>query len=117
MQVVIVGVKKTEYKGKDGQNKVGFNYCGMKDYTRYEQENSACEGQDVIKEFSSIDFSIHPGDTVEFVYEPGFQDRATLVDVRVLAIADKPPFKETAADQAAHGQKAADNKPEEQKAK
>lgn len=116
MQVVIVGVKKTEYKGKDGQNKVGFNYCGMKDYTRYEQENADCEGQDVIKEFSNIDFSIHPGDTVEFVYEPGFQDKATLVDVKVLAIADKPPFKNDAAPAAA-GQKSADGKPEEQKAK
>ena len=101
MQVQIVGVKKTEYAGKDGKPKVGFNYCGLKDYTRYEQENADCEGQDVVREFSNTDFGIHPGDTVEFVYEPGYQDKATLVDVRVLAIADKPPFK------------AADSKPEE----
>ncbi len=113
MQVTIVGIKKTEYTGKDGKPKVGFNYCGLKDFTRYEQENADCEGHDVIREFSSTDFGIHPGDKVEFVYEPGYQDKATLVDVKVLAIADKPPFNETATDQVAHGQKAIDSKPDE----
>lgn len=97
MQVVIIGVKKSEYKGKDGSQKVGFNYCGMKKFTAYEQENAECEGNDVIKEFSNMDFGVHPGDTVEFEYEPGFQDKATLVDVKILSIADKPPFEDKAA--------------------
>ena len=104
MQVRIVGVKRTEYTGKDNKPKTGFNYCGTKDYTAYEQQNAVCEGQDVIKEFSSVDFNVRPGDLVEFVYEPGYQDRATLVDVRVLAIAEKPPFddkKDKPADKAA----------------
>lgn len=94
MQVTIVGVKRTEYTGKDGKPKVGFNYCGIKDYTRYEQENADCEGADVIKEFSNIDFDVRPGDTVEFIYEPGYQDKATLVDIRVLSIAEQPPFND-----------------------
>lgn len=115
MEVVIVGVKSLEYKGKDGKSRTGFNIAGLKDYTRYEQENASCEGQDVIREFTNIDFGIHPGDRVEFVYEPGFQDKATLVDVKMIEIGDKPPFKDGTADTGA-GQKAAP-KPEDQKAK
>lgn len=90
MDVVIVGVKKSEYKSKDGVQKTGFNICGLKDFTRYEMENSQCVGQDVIREFTSMDFDLHPGDKVEFVYEPGYQDKATLVDVKILELADNP---------------------------
>ena len=111
MEVVIVGVKSSEYKGKDGNRRTGFNISGLKDYTRYDQENTNCEGQDVIREFTNIDFGIHPGDRVEFVYEPGFQDKATLVDIKMIEIGDKPPFKDSTS-----GQKAAP-KPEDQKAK
>lgn len=114
MEVVIVGVKSSEYKGKDGKDRTGYNICGLKNYTRYEQDNSHCEGQDVVKEFTNTDFGVHPGDRVEFVYEPGFKDKATLVDVKMLEIGDKPPFKDNTADA---GQKTAVSKPEDQKAK
>ena len=90
MKVKIVGVKKSEYKGKDGSPKVGFNYLGTKQFTDYELENNECEGNDVIREFSSKDFGLHPGDVVEFMYEPGFEGRATLVDVKMIKIADAP---------------------------
>ena len=90
MRVIIIGVKRSEYKGKDGQMKTGFNYCGLKEFTRYEMENAQCEGQDVIREWSNIDFNIHPGDEVEFIYEPGFQDKATLVDIKVIKIGGNP---------------------------
>lgn len=113
MDVVIVGVKRSDYKAKDGTQRVGFNICGIKDYTRYERENADCEGQDVIKEFTNIDFDVHPGDKVEFIYEPGFQDKATLVDVKMIEIGDKPPFKDSTVDT---GQKTA-AKPDDQKAK
>ena len=114
MEVVIVGVKSSQYTGKDGKSRTGFNISGLKNYTRYEQENADCVGQDVVREFTNIDFGIRPGDRVEFVYEPGFQDKATLVDVKVLEIGDKPPFKDSPADA---GQKTAVSKPEDQKAK
>lgn len=90
MKVEIVGVKKSDYKGKDGKPKVGFNYLGTKPFTDYELENNECEGVDVIREFSNKDFGLHPGDVVEFMYEPGFEGRATLVDVKMLKIADAP---------------------------
>lgn len=102
MRVTVIGVKRSEYKGKDQQMKTGFNYCGLKEFTRYEMENAQCEGQDVIREWSNIDFNIHPGDEVEFIYEPGFQDKATLVDIKVIKIGDNPfPDKEKTPDKAA----------------
>lgn len=98
MRVTIIGVKKTDYKGKDGQLKTGFNICGTKEFTRYELENADCEGQDVVREWTNIDFNVHPGDEVEFIYEPGFQDKATLVDIKVLSFGDNPfPEKKDAA--------------------
>lgn len=103
MQVAITGVKKQTYE-KDGRRQTAINYSGVKAYTAYEQENAECEGEDTIREFSRVDFGVHPGDIVEFVYEPGFQDRATLVDIRVLSIGDKAPFdgkKEKPADKVA----------------
>lgn len=90
MVVQILGVKRSEYKGKDGGNRIGFNYMGTKDFTRYEKENTQVEGFDVVREFSSTDYNLHPGDVVDFMYEPGFEGRATLVDVRMLKIADSP---------------------------
>lgn len=98
MRVTVIGVKVSQYKGKEGQIKTGYNICGLKDFTRYELENADCEGQDVIREFSSVNFNVHPGDVVEFIYEPGFQDKATLVDVQVISVADNPfPDKKDAA--------------------
>ena len=117
MQVKIVGVKRSEYTGKDGKDKTAINYFGLKDFTNYEKDNSDCEGVCAIAEYSSTDYGVHVGDIVEFMYEPGFKDKATLVDIIPIKIADKPPFKENAADQAANGQKTADSKPEEQKTK
>lgn len=90
MRVTIIGVKKSDYKGKDGKMKAGFNICGTKEFTRYELENADCEGKDVVREWTNIDFNVHPGDEVEFIYEPGFQDKATLVDIKVLSFRDNP---------------------------
>lgn len=104
MRVTIVGVKKSEYKAKDGVMKNSFNYCGLKDFTRYEQENADCEGQDIVREWSGVDFNVHPGDVVEFIYEPGYQDKATLVDIQPVALASSNPYtekKETADDKVA----------------
>lgn len=87
MRVTIVGVKKSKSKDRDA-----FNYAGIKDYTDYEQDNAVCEGQDVISEFSYRDFGLHVGDVVEFLYEPGFQGRATLTDVRMVS-SNEIPFE------------------------
>ena len=40
MQVTILGIKKTSYKGKDGSDKIAYNYSCAKDYTEYEQDNA-----------------------------------------------------------------------------
>lgn len=84
MKVEIVGVRKSESKGRPA-----FNYSGLKEYTDYERENSECEGRDVVSEFSYQDFGVHQGDIVEFYYEPGYQGRATLVDMKIVTPAKK----------------------------
>lgn len=94
MRVTLVGVKKSEYKAKSGEMRTSYNYCGLKDFTRYEQENADCEGQDIVREWSGVDFNVHPGDVVEFIYEPGFQDKATLVDIQPIALKGSSPFPE-----------------------
>lgn len=93
MRVTIVGIKKAQYK-RDGAMKSSYNYYGTKDFTRYEQENAECEGQAVVSEWSGVDFNVHPGDVVDFIYEPGFQDKATLVDIQMIALAASNPYTE-----------------------
>lgn len=87
MTCTIVGIRKGESKGKPC-----WNVAATKDYSAYDQQNSECEGVDVVSEFTYIDFGIHPGDVVEFVYDKGFQGRATLVDVKILSFAGGIPF-------------------------
>lgn len=91
MKVEIVGVRK-------GQTKTGrdcFNYYGLKEFSDYDQENSQCEGQEVVKEFSYKDYGVKVGDEVEFQYEPGFKEKATLSNILMLkAGGSTPPFKE-----------------------
>lgn len=84
MEVKIVGVRKFESKGK-----AAFNYFGIKKFTDYELETSDCEGNSVVSEFSYTDFNLHVGDVVEFDYEPGFQGRATLVNIRLILSAEQ----------------------------
>ena len=65
-----------------------------------------------MQEWSGVDFSVHPGDVVRFIYEPGYQDKATLVDVELVSHGDGNPFtgKEAAASAAPAPDKAADGK-------
>lgn len=88
MKVTIVGVRKSESKGR-----TAYNYFGLKDFTDYEIENSECQGQTVVSEFSYKNFDLKPGDVVEFDYEPGFEGRAMLVGIRPISLAaDTNPF-------------------------
>ena len=110
--VTIIGVKKGQYKGRDGVMKNSFNYYGVKDFNARDLETSDCEGQVVVQEWSGVDFSVHPGDVVRFIYEPGYQDKATLVDVELVSHGDGNPFtgKEADASAAPAPDKAADGK-------
>ena len=90
MKVTILGIKKTSYKGKDGSDKISYNYSCAKDYTEYEQENAECKGQDVIREYSSKEYPVQVGDVVNLIYEPGFEGRATLVDMQMVKISTTP---------------------------
>lgn len=80
MKVTIIGVKKAKTKnGKDF-----CQYYFQKAFTGYEVENSECFGFAVGSEFSYNDYGLKPGDECDFLYEPGFEGKATLSDVVVL---------------------------------
>lgn len=80
MKVTIIGIKKAKTKnGKDF-----CQYYFQKAFTGYEVENSECLGFAVGSEFSYNDYGLKPGDECDFLYEPGFEGKATLSDVVVL---------------------------------
>ena len=80
MKVTIIGIKKAQTK-----NKKNFcQYFFQKAFTDYERENSDCLGFTVGSEFSYKDYNLKPGDECDFLYEPGFEGKATLSDVVVL---------------------------------
>ena len=80
MKVTIIGVKKAKTKnGKDF-----CEYYFQKAFTGYKVEDSECFGFAVGSEFSYNDYGLKPGDECDFLYEPGFEGKATLSDVVVL---------------------------------
>ena len=93
MRVNIVGVKKSSYE-RNGIEKVAYNYSGTKPYTDYELDNSECRGLDIVREYSSRDFKVEPGDVVDFVYEPGYEGKAVLVDIVMVKPVGGVPFGE-----------------------
>ncbi len=82
MKAIVVGVQK-------GQSRNGRDFTNLffqKEFTPYEMQSGTCVGYKVDSEFTYLDCSgVKPGDTVELTYEPGYQDKATLVGVTVLA--------------------------------
>ena len=80
MKVFIIGIKKA--KTKNGRD--FCQYYFQKAFTAYETENSDCLGMVVGTEFSYKDYGLKPGDECDFLYEPGFEGKATLSDVVVL---------------------------------
>lgn len=90
MIVKIVGVKKLDYMTKAGEQRVGFNIMALKEFTQYEHEKAECQGHDVVREFTTTDYGLVPGDVVYFDYEPGFENRAILVGVRFASPTDNP---------------------------
>ncbi len=85
MKATILGTSRgTTKTGKDF-----MNIFASKNFTDYEMQNNTVEGVSCFKEFTYNDYNIKPGDEVEFVYEPGFEGRATLVDVITLHLAEQ----------------------------
>lgn len=80
MKVIIIGVKKATTK--NGRN--FWEYYYQKPFSDYDINNSDCIGNSVGTEFSYRDYNLKPGDECDFQYEPGYNDKATLTDVKVL---------------------------------
>ena len=83
----VLGIKKAKSTktGKDC-----FTYFLKSEFSDYEQENCECEGSSSFNEFSYTDYGVHVGDFVELDYVKGFQDKATLSDMRIV----KSPWEE-----------------------
>lgn len=77
MLAKILGV--TSYE-KDGKKNYTLHYC--QEFTAYDKERGA-EGLKVSTVWTNLACAalIMPDDLVELQFEPGFQDRATLVDI------------------------------------
>ncbi len=75
----IVGVKAVKSQ-KSGR--IGYTILFTAPFTDYEVENSeSCEGFTCGQVFTYKDYSVKPGDVVDMRYEPGYQDKAQLVDI------------------------------------
>ena len=80
MRVTVIGVMK-------GQNKNGKEFMQIfatKPFSTYESQTNQCLGLSVHSEFTYGNYDLTPGDEVELKYEPGYQGKATLVDIEVL---------------------------------
>ena len=86
MQVTIIGIKKGETKNQ----KVFYNYYGLKQFSDYDMENAECTGQEPVTAFSYKDYNVQVGDLVDFRYEPGYQGQATLSDI--IMVSPNTPF-------------------------
>ena len=72
-------------KGISKNNRQFTQFFGTTPFTSYESESNDCSGLKVVEVFTYQDFGpILVGDVCEFLYEPGFQGRATLADVKLL---------------------------------
>lgn len=85
MRATVLGI----LKGKSKSGKDFMQIYASKEFSAYEQQNNICEGVSVFSEFTYNGFAVKTGDVADFIYEPGFQGRAALVDVVPVRMADK----------------------------
>lgn len=81
MKVTVTGIMK----GTSKNNRQFTQFFGTTPFTDYESESNDCTGFKTVEVFTYLDFShVKVGDVCDFLYEPGYQGRATLSDVKVL---------------------------------
>lgn len=85
MKVSLIGIMKGHYEDKNGKQKEASTLYFTQPFSNYESNREGMEalGSKVGQAFFPKVLDAKPGDTVDLVYEPGFQDKATLVDVVV----------------------------------
>ena len=78
---IVLGKKKVKTsKGNDF-----YQYYFARPFTPYESNNSLeCLGMAVETENSAIDFPVMPDDIVELSYSKGYQNQATLSDIKIV---------------------------------
>lgn len=86
MKVEVIGVQKGTYQDKNGKTKEMSNIFFKQPFNEYEsdREGMNCDGFKTGGVFINKIVDAQAGDVVNLEYEPGFQEKATLVDVTVL---------------------------------
>ena len=78
MKVTVTGTMK----GTSKAGRVFFQIYGTTPFTEYEGGNNDCVGVKTVDVFTYLDCgALRVGDVVDLVYEPGFQGRASLVEI------------------------------------
>ncbi len=93
MKVELIGIASGEYQDKNGKTKEMSQLYFKQPYSAYEsaREGITCDGMKVGSAFFPKIVNAKAGDTIELEYEPGFQDKATLVNVAVIERAKAAP--------------------------
>lgn len=90
MKAKILGIVTEERDVKGTRQRTTSLYLEL-DHEQWRQERALrLEGKRCLMEWTRLDCSgLHIGDTVDLFYEPGFQNKATLVGFNVVTHATK----------------------------
>lgn len=85
MKVTLIGIMRGHYEDKNGKKKEASTLYFTQPYSEYESKREGMEahGFKTGQAFFPRIVDAKPNDVVDLIYEPGFQDKATLVDVIV----------------------------------
>ena len=82
MEAKVIGVRVSE---NQETQVVSTNLFVQIPFSQWESESAkSCNGMKVDTAYIRKEINTAPGDTVDLIYEKGFQDKAILVDVIVL---------------------------------
>lgn len=87
MKVRLIGIASGTYKDKNDKEKEATTIYFEQPFNNYEasREGMKVDGQKVGTAFLPRIIDAQAGDEVDLEYEPGFQDKATLVNITVVS--------------------------------
>lgn len=91
MKVELIGIASGTYQDKNGKEKEATTVYFKQPFSDYEshREGMECNGFKVGMAFYPRIVKAQAGDIIDLEYEPGFQDKATLVNITVVSSAKK----------------------------
>lgn len=80
--VKILGIKIAKNRNTGRES---YTYYFAQPFTQYEKDNAEVWGTSCSSEFSYTRFDVKVGDVVELAYSKGYQDKALLTGMKVVA--------------------------------